>query len=1334
MKKNFITTVLLFSCLRIFAQHTQESPISWGLNLDDYDVPTHTSPALNMTKVADDDAKREQEGKVPHFAKFVPALLNLQNSGLWQDLPDGARLWRLRVHAEQALGIVLYFNDFYMPNGSKFFVYTPDKLDVFGAYTSINNTPDGYFASSLTLSDECILEYYEPAKVRNQGRIQVYNISHAYRDIPSRTPWAAKMGTSGSCNVNVACTPEGTDWQDEKRAVVRLLTAASGGSAFCTGALVNNARQDCKPYILSANHCIDSDAAADYSQLTVQFNYEATTCTSTTPVSTTQIVSGATFRARAGNTGVSGGDFNLFEMNNAIPTAYNPYYAGWNASATASPSGVSIHHPSGDLKKISTYNTTLTTVAYGGGAGTTHWQANWVPTTNGHGITEGGSSGSPLFNNVGQIVGDLSGGPSSCTATNKLDYYGKVSYNWLNNGATAANRRLKDWLDPDNTGTLSINGTNAPCTGVLVAIDPDTLSVCRGATAATTVTVTISGTMTVNLSASGLGAGVTAAFAPNTLTSTGNSTLTFTAAAGATLGNQTITVTATSGATTVTKTILLVVASGAPTTVLNTPANNATALSNNPTLTWTATPSVGATYQIQVATNNTFTNIVATASNLTTNTYTVTPALANATTYYWRVRSTNSCGAGAYSSTFSFTTGNTICTTVAATGLPLAIPDNNPTGLTSTINFTGVGTITDVNVLNLVGTHTYISDLTFTLFSPANTSVVLFDGICTTNDNFNLSLDDAATTTIPCPPTGGGTHTPANSLNVYNGQAAAGNWALKIVDAQAQDIGNLNSWSLNVCYLGVVCTVTATTSKTNVACFGGNTGSATVTAASGTSPYTYLWSNNATTATINNLIAGTYTVTVTDASSCKVTATAVITQPTAALTVSASSTNASTGNNGTATATATGGTSPYTYLWSNTATTAAINNLSAGTYTVTVMDTNGCTATASTNVQNTTTNLTISLSSTNVTCAGACNGTATVTPANGAVPYTYRWSNAFTSSTISGLCPNTYTVTVTDAAGTTATGSVSIIEPAALSATVNSVNLSCFGANNAAAGVTVTGGTLPYAYRWSNNATTTTINALTAGTYTITVTDANGCTISRTATISQPTALNTSNTVVNVSCFGGNNGAINTTTTGGTPPYTYRWTNGATTRNIGNLIAGTYTVTVTDNNACTSVSSITVLQPNTALTVSVAATSINSAAATVAGGTAPYNYAWSNGATTSTISGVVPGTYIVTVTDFAGCTATASSPISVQNSIPDLTKFDVLPNPTNGLFHVLIGFNQEEELNIAILAVNGQLIRSQTLSAQQIVLPIDLSPQANGVYIIRLTTAKGTSSRRVVKY
>ncbi|MCC9019725.1 hypothetical protein [Flavobacterium lipolyticum] len=490
---------------------------------------------------------------------------------------------------------------------------------------------------------------------------------------------------------------------------------------------------------------------------------------------------------------------------------------------------------------------------------------------------------------------------------------------------------------------------------------------------------------------------------------------------------------------------------------------------------------------------------------------------------------------------------------------------------------------------------------------------------------------------------------------------AAGTYSVTITDA------NACPKTITGIVIGQPTALDGTATTTAVSCFGANNGTATVTPSGGTPGYTYSWAPSGGTAAIaTGLTAGTYSVTITDANACPKTITGIVVgQPAAALngTISTTAVSCFGGANGTATVTPSGGTAGYTYAWSTGATTQTITGLIAGTYSVTITDANLCPKTIN--------NIIIgqpaaaldgTVTTTAASCFGGSNGTATVTATGGTPAYTYSWSpSGGTAATATGLAAGTYSVTITDANACpkTITGIV-VGQPAtALDGTVATTAASCFGSANGTATVTPSGGTPGYTYSWSpTGGTAATATGLTAGTYSVTITDANACPKTITGiVIGQPTAVDGTATTTAVSCFGGNNGTATVTPSGGTPGYTYSWApSGGTAATATGLTAGTYSVTITDANACPkTITGIVVGQPAAALDGTISTTAVScfggangSATVTPSGGTAGYTYAWSNGATTQTINGLIAGTYNVTITDANNCPKTINNIIIGQ--------------------------------------------------------------------------------------
>lgn len=453
-------------------------------------------------------------------------------------------------------------------------------------------------------------------------------------------------------------------------------------------------------------------------------------------------------------------------------------------------------------------------------------------------------------------------------------------------------------------------------------------------------------------------------------------------------------------------------------------------------------------------------------------------------------------------------------------------------------------------------------------------------------------------------------------------------------------------------------TLTATGIITSASCFGSCDGSITVTASGGTAPYTYSWSSGGTAATATGLCAGTYTLTLGDAKSCTQTLTFTVTQPTPLGTTTSSSPALCANEcSGSATVNVTGGTTPYTYSWSHGPIVAGVSNLCPGTYTVTVHDARGCIRLDSVTIS-APQQLIAVINKTDATCNGTCNGTAVVTITGGIPGYTSLWApGGQTTDSVSGLCAGAYSVTVFDGNGCAAIAVTTLTEPPALALTTNTIAASCFNDCDGSATVSVTGGIPQYSYNWvPSGQTTTSATGLCVGTYTVTVTDQNGCTASSTAAVAEPLPLQANVTVVSPSCNNTCNGSATANPVGGTGPYTYLWApGGETTASITNLCAATYTVTVRDAKGCSQIQSITVLPaPPIALAISTIPASCgvcNGSITTVAsGGTGNFTFNWSNSLPpTAAQTNLCAGLYSVTVSDGPSCSSTFSIPLNNSN-------------------------------------------------------------------------------------
>jgi hypothetical protein len=304
--------------------------------------------------------------------------------------------------------------------------------------------------------------------------------------------------------------------------------------------------------------------------------------------------------------------------------------------------------------------------------------------------------------------------------------------------------------------------------------------------------------------------------------------------------------------------------------------------------------------------------------------------------------------------------------------------------------------------------------------------------------------------------------------------------------------------------------ITATTTSTNPTCNGATNGNAAVTASGGTAPYTFSWSNGSASQNIANLVAGNYTVTITDNNNCTATSSLILTEPTPLQLFSNAVGTSCGSNNGQASVTYNGGTSPYTILWSNSGISNIINNLSPGNYIATISDANGCQDTIHAFVTNGCNNCNIQSTAfilSGISCNGESDGIVRAAASGGVAPYTFNWSNGALGDSISNLSAGIYTVTITDNQGCTATNTITLNDPLAISVTLNAQNPSTGTSNDGSINTSVSFAVGSVSYIWSNAGNTPNLSGLTSGTYSVTVTDQNGCTASASTTLSSPTSV-----------------------------------------------------------------------------------------------------------------------------------------------------------------------------------------------------------------------------------
>jgi len=421
-------------------------PMSWKMSLKSAtNLPSKKMKSFDMNVVEAQDLVNDLDKSIPYrFGYKFDTDYTLDNSGSWENLADGGRVWRLSIISNDAITMNLLLEDVMIPEGASLYLHDAENTNRVGAYTARNNREDGLLGTELMRGDHMIVEYYEPANLIGQGSITIANVIHGYRTLTNVQDNLAKaLNSSGDCNIDVRC-PLGDLWNNQIRSVAMIVV---GGSGICTGALINNTCNDGTPYFLTANHCLGGSTGS----WAFRFNWEVAagdaslSCATTTNTAGAynsssnwdQTANGATVLSSSGSS-----DFALLEIDNMTVTDasnWGCYYAGWNnvdTDGTIS-SAVGIHHPSGDIKKICEEQDSPYHQSVGGAA-------VWFIDDWDNGVTEPGSSGSPLFDQEGRIIGQLYGGVAACSGTNdnnQYDFYGRFGVSW-GLGASA-------YLDPN---------------------------------------------------------------------------------------------------------------------------------------------------------------------------------------------------------------------------------------------------------------------------------------------------------------------------------------------------------------------------------------------------------------------------------------------------------------------------------------------------------------------------------------------------------------------------------------------------------------------------------------------------------------------------------------------------------------------------------------------------------------------------------------------------------------------------------------------------------------------------------------------------------------------
>lgn len=766
-------------------------------------VPVLRLPAQDNDALLAEELAARVPGRAPHYALPQSVDASPANDGIWVDHNNGTSSWKLRVQSPTAKSLSFGFTEYWMPRGGALYLYAGNQKDprIMGPFTPADNEVHNELWTQVLTGDDIIIEVQLPTSEKSNLRLRLTTVLHDFLGFTSNS------ALSGSCNLDVVCTAaDGWGIVDGYRDIIRSVAVyGTGGGTFCTGFLVNNAREDCTPYFMTANHC--GVGAGNAPSLVVYWNFENSVCRQPgSPASggagdgsLAIFNSGATWRASNPAT-----DMTIVELDDDVNPNANAFYAGWSREEAApADTVIAIHHPSTDEKRITfTFQDSYRAAGLSPNAdpnGTHIAIPDWDI-----GTTEPGSSGSPVYDKNRRVRGQLHGGAAAC-GNDAYDAYGYVHVSWEGGGTPST--RLKDWLDPDDTGLMFMDGKEQLSCQISVNADQPVQTLCDGDQLTYDLLVGGGFTSDVDLTINGLPAGANGAFSQNPVAPNTSVTLTVTYD-GTVMGSNAFTIGATDGdvsSTTDLSFILEAAPPAAPAAISPADGSNDAPIVAN--LNWADVSAD--TYEYELADDAGFTNILASGTTESNN-YIHPEVLDSNVEYFWRVRASNSCGFGPWSAAYSFTTAEVICAPALTNNDVEPIPDDGET--VSVIDVDSEGSISfmtvDVNI-----THTYVGDLIISLISPEGEIVVLADrigfpatGFGCFGDDLSLTFSDAAPNTAEdlentCNdlPAASGEFQPVEPLANFNGDEQFGEWLLFVSDNAGQDVGSITSWSITFC-------------------------------------------------------------------------------------------------------------------------------------------------------------------------------------------------------------------------------------------------------------------------------------------------------------------------------------------------------------------------------------------------------------------------------------------------------------------------------------------------------------------------------------------------------
>ena len=796
----FVLVVLLISTTGLYAQ----IPGSATLPLPVDQLERYVLPVQDNERLLAQEMEQRQAGRAPRFATPIPVSVTPATAGRW-DIFGTVAVWRFRLYSAGARSLNLGFTQYQMPEGGTLYIYDPKKDLREGPFTPADNESHNQLWTPVFPGDELIIEIRVPAAKKSKLNIELSVVNHDFLGLGERS--------SGSCNLDFICgTSNGWDMVEPFRDAGRSVGVFSvNGTLLCTGFLVNNTRQDCTPYFMTADHCEISPQNA--ASVVVYWNYENSTCREPDSFASgsegdglfDEFNTGAIFRSSWNDS-----DFCLVELDDPVNEAANAFFAGWSAENTV-PEGMvaSIHHPLTEEKRIS-FSEDVTHFSFWGSREPSAEGNHLIVNSWSVGTTQSGSSGAALFNAQGQVIGQLHGGDAAC-GNDSYDSFGRLYNSW--EGGGTADSRLKDWLDPIGLGLLSMEGRATDrcdlsvngifTSGSICAGDRDTLRFELGAGFESVPEIT-TGNIPSDLH-------ILLESIPDD--ADGSPRMVWITSADTPPGLQHFPIYFSYDGQVDSSYATLNILSGAPETPeLLTPGDQTSDHTLKIFFDWEASGQAEL-YYFQLATDPDFLNLVEDREVSSINNIVISDLLAS-TTYYWRVAAENICGLSDWSTPASFITSDVQCATAVVGDTPIEISALAANTISSEIALDLSGTIASIEVSDLDIEHNWIGDLSVILRSPGGTEVALMDRpgfpsslfgcdgsdlLLTFNEDFGASQQQLESTCSSISPSLTGTYQPLESLEALVGEPAGGTWTLIVKDQADEDGGSLISWSLNIC-------------------------------------------------------------------------------------------------------------------------------------------------------------------------------------------------------------------------------------------------------------------------------------------------------------------------------------------------------------------------------------------------------------------------------------------------------------------------------------------------------------------------------------------------------